>query len=129
MDVLPPDRCLPFLISVDGDSNNYINAALTDVRVLRGGRKGLLWVQGPHATLQTSLDGVWARRWDVASLGALVRGNAGFLGCHWYNFKGVPLGYGGPGLAEGMWGSLVWFCGSLLILKSGQCLCSPQHAA
>lgn len=37
MDVLPPDRCLPFLISVDGDSNNYINAALTDVRVLRGG--------------------------------------------------------------------------------------------
>uniref|UniRef100_A0A8C3C3Z9 Receptor-type tyrosine-protein phosphatase U n=1 Tax=Cairina moschata TaxID=8855 RepID=A0A8C3C3Z9_CAIMO len=32
MDVLPPDRCLPFLISVDGDSNNYINAALTDVR-------------------------------------------------------------------------------------------------
>lgn len=36
MDVLPPDRCLPFLISVDGDSNNYINAALTDVRVLWG---------------------------------------------------------------------------------------------
>ncbi|KFP38243.1 Receptor-type tyrosine-protein phosphatase U, partial [Chlamydotis macqueenii] len=30
MDVLPPDRCLPFLVSVDGDSNNYINAALTD---------------------------------------------------------------------------------------------------
>ncbi|XP_069081226.1 receptor-type tyrosine-protein phosphatase U isoform X1 [Pleurodeles waltl] len=30
MDVLPPDRCLPFLISMDGDSNNYINAALTD---------------------------------------------------------------------------------------------------
>lgn len=41
MDVLPPDRCLPFLISVDGDSNNYINAALTDVSVL-GRRKGLL---------------------------------------------------------------------------------------
>lgn len=32
MDVLPPDRCLPFLISADGDPNNYINAALTDVR-------------------------------------------------------------------------------------------------
>ncbi|XP_035971306.1 receptor-type tyrosine-protein phosphatase U isoform X11 [Halichoerus grypus] len=30
MDVLPPDRCLPFLISADGDPNNYINAALTD---------------------------------------------------------------------------------------------------
>ncbi|XP_060640646.2 receptor-type tyrosine-protein phosphatase U isoform X2 [Anolis sagrei] len=30
MDALPPDRCLPFLISMDGESNNYINAALTD---------------------------------------------------------------------------------------------------
>lgn len=43
MDVLPPDRCLPFLISVDGDSNNYINAALTDVSILEGG-KGLVRV-------------------------------------------------------------------------------------
>lgn len=33
MDVLPPDRCLPLLLSTDGDPNNYINAALTDVRV------------------------------------------------------------------------------------------------
>lgn len=31
MDVLPLDRCLPFLISVDGESSNYINAALMDV--------------------------------------------------------------------------------------------------
>ena len=38
MDVLPPDRCLPFLVSTDGDHNNYINAALTDVR--RGGGLG-----------------------------------------------------------------------------------------
>ncbi|MBN3310896.1 PTPRU phosphatase, partial [Amia calva] len=30
MDVLPPDRCLPFLITTEGESNNYINAALTD---------------------------------------------------------------------------------------------------
>ncbi|XP_047423779.1 receptor-type tyrosine-protein phosphatase mu-like isoform X8 [Mugil cephalus] len=30
MDVLPPDRCLPFLISIDGESSNYINAALMD---------------------------------------------------------------------------------------------------
>ncbi|XP_048405788.1 receptor-type tyrosine-protein phosphatase T isoform X3 [Stegostoma tigrinum] len=30
MEVLPPDRCLPFLISVDGETNNYINAALMD---------------------------------------------------------------------------------------------------
>lgn len=32
MDVLSADRCLPFLISVDGESSNYINAALMDVR-------------------------------------------------------------------------------------------------
>lgn len=33
MDVLSADRCLPFLISVDGESSNYINAALMDVSV------------------------------------------------------------------------------------------------
>lgn len=31
MDMLPPDRCLPFLITIDGESSNYINAALMDV--------------------------------------------------------------------------------------------------
>nr|XP_033819436.1 receptor-type tyrosine-protein phosphatase T isoform X6 [Geotrypetes seraphini] len=30
LEVLPLDRCLPFLISVDGESSNYINAALMD---------------------------------------------------------------------------------------------------
>ncbi|XP_073483345.1 receptor-type tyrosine-protein phosphatase kappa isoform X16 [Aquarana catesbeiana] len=30
MDLLPPDRCLPFLITIDGESSNYINAALVD---------------------------------------------------------------------------------------------------
>lgn len=48
MDVLPPDRCLPFLISTDGDPNNYINAALTDVRAQawggpRSGAEGSGW--------------------------------------------------------------------------------------
>ena len=33
MDMLPPDRCLPFLITIDGESSNYINAALMDVSV------------------------------------------------------------------------------------------------
>ncbi len=33
MDNLPPDRCLPFLITIDGESSNYINAALMDVRM------------------------------------------------------------------------------------------------
>uniref|UniRef100_A0A8C2JMW7 Receptor-type tyrosine-protein phosphatase U n=1 Tax=Cyprinus carpio TaxID=7962 RepID=A0A8C2JMW7_CYPCA len=30
MDVLPPDRALAFLVSTEGDGNNYINAALMD---------------------------------------------------------------------------------------------------
>ncbi len=34
MDVLAVDRCLPFLISVDGESSNYINAALMDVSLI-----------------------------------------------------------------------------------------------
>lgn len=36
MDILPPDRCLPFLITIDGESSNYINAALMDVSCSRG---------------------------------------------------------------------------------------------
>lgn len=34
MSNLPPDRCLPFLITIDGESSNYINAALMDVSTL-----------------------------------------------------------------------------------------------
>lgn len=30
MDVLPPDRSLAFLVTTDGESSNYINAALAD---------------------------------------------------------------------------------------------------
>ncbi|XP_077315233.1 receptor-type tyrosine-protein phosphatase T isoform X10 [Lithobates pipiens] len=30
LDVLPLDRCLPFLISLDGETSNYINATLMD---------------------------------------------------------------------------------------------------
>uniref|UniRef100_H3BWJ5 protein-tyrosine-phosphatase n=1 Tax=Tetraodon nigroviridis TaxID=99883 RepID=H3BWJ5_TETNG len=30
MSGLPPDRCLPFLLTMDGESSNYINAALMD---------------------------------------------------------------------------------------------------
>lgn len=45
MDVLPPDRCLPFLITIDGESSNYINAALMDVRDVHATRANhrLLW--------------------------------------------------------------------------------------
>lgn len=39
MDILPPDRCLPFLITIDGESSNYINAALMDVSRLTCPRK------------------------------------------------------------------------------------------
>lgn len=30
MDVLPPDRALAFLVTTEGESNNYVNAALAD---------------------------------------------------------------------------------------------------
>lgn len=57
MDVLPPDRCLPFLISTDGDPNNYINAALTDVRAPAWGG---LWHSGP----QQHWGGPGAKEWS-----------------------------------------------------------------
>jgi len=54
MDVLPPDRCLPFLITIDGESSNYINAALMDVRnshIHTGMIQLLLWsFQSCHMT-------------------------------------------------------------------------------
>lgn len=86
MDVLPPDRCLPFLISVDGDSNNYINAALTDVSVLWEGRgrfqlswgsfswQNLAWLEFP-ASFSTR-----ARR----HMAAVCRGRKG-----WDGYRGV----------------------------------------
>lgn len=66
MDVLPPDRCLPFLVSTDGDPNNYINAALTDVRAqgwmgygegawATGAELRALKVQGPPGCSGTRL--------------------------------------------------------------------------
>lgn len=50
MDGLPPDRCLPFLITIDGESSNYINAALMDVSqkhskvvLLSTHQQGVVW--------------------------------------------------------------------------------------
>lgn len=54
MDVLPPDRCLPFLISTDGDPNNYINAALTDVRVQGCRGSGTPTLGGPGESVEQS---------------------------------------------------------------------------
>lgn len=53
MDVLPLDRCLPFLISVDGESSNYINAALMDVSTALASPTSFLlrmlfWENGPE---------------------------------------------------------------------------------
>lgn len=49
MDVLPLDRCLPFLISVDGESSNYINAALMDVSSAARSPLTLVLIQLTHS--------------------------------------------------------------------------------
>lgn len=48
MDGLPPDRCLPFLITIDGESSNYINAALMDVSPLSVSSHVKLRTHTPH---------------------------------------------------------------------------------
>ncbi len=55
MDVLPPDRCLPFLITIDGESSNYINAALMDVRHTHSSSSShwLLWNVTEHHVVFT----------------------------------------------------------------------------
>lgn len=48
MDGLPPDRCLPFLITIDGESSNYINAALMDVSPVSASSYVKLCADIPH---------------------------------------------------------------------------------
>lgn len=51
MDVLPPDRALAFLVTTEGDSNNYINAALTD-----SFRRPAAFIVTPHPLPGTTTD-------------------------------------------------------------------------
>uniref|UniRef100_A0A3B4E3B3 protein-tyrosine-phosphatase n=1 Tax=Pygocentrus nattereri TaxID=42514 RepID=A0A3B4E3B3_PYGNA len=51
MDVLPPDRALAFLVTTEGESNNYINAALTD-----SFRRPAAFIVTPHPLPGTTAD-------------------------------------------------------------------------
>ncbi|KAG5265094.1 hypothetical protein AALO_G00261350 [Alosa alosa] len=60
MDVLPPDRALAFLVTTEGEGNNYINAALTDSFL-----RPAAFVVTPHPLPTTTAD-FWRLVYDYA---------------------------------------------------------------
>ncbi|XP_067862893.1 receptor-type tyrosine-protein phosphatase U-like isoform X2 [Heptranchias perlo] len=77
MDVLPPDRCLPFLITVDGESNNYINAALMDSY-----RKAAAFVVTPHP-LQNTMADFWRLVYDYNCTSVVMLNQLNQLNSAW----------------------------------------------
>uniref|UniRef100_A0A4W3K7Z2 Protein tyrosine phosphatase receptor type Ub n=1 Tax=Callorhinchus milii TaxID=7868 RepID=A0A4W3K7Z2_CALMI len=77
MDVLPPDRCLPFLITVDGESNNYINAALMDSY-----RGAATFIVTPHPLQNTTTD-FWRLVYDYNCTSIIMLNQLNQLNSAW----------------------------------------------
>lgn len=91
MDVLPPDRALAFLVTTEGESNNYINAALAD-----SFHRQAAFIVTPHPLPGTTAD-FWRLVFDygctaVVMLNQLNQSNSAWvrskcyivLYCHWF---------------------------------------------
>lgn len=68
MDVLPPDRCLPFLITIDGESSNYINAALMDVRDTHTHTQWVWWMWLQIRSFDSKL--LFHNKWSRLKMGS-----------------------------------------------------------
>ncbi|XP_041068540.1 receptor-type tyrosine-protein phosphatase U isoform X1 [Carcharodon carcharias] len=77
MDVLPPDRCLPFLNAVDGESNNYINAALMDSY-----SQAEAFVVTPHPLQNTTTD-FWRLVYDYKCTSVIMLNQINQLNSAW----------------------------------------------
>uniref|UniRef100_UPI00398ED632 receptor-type tyrosine-protein phosphatase U isoform X4 n=1 Tax=Pristiophorus japonicus TaxID=55135 RepID=UPI00398ED632 len=77
MDVLPPDRCLPFLITVDGESNNYINAVLMDSYT-----QAAAFVVTPHPLQNTTAD-FWRLVYDYNCTSVVMLNQLNQLNSAW----------------------------------------------
>lgn len=78
MDVLPPDRSLAFLVTADGESSNYINAALADSFL-----RPAAFVVTPHPLPGTTTD-FWRLLYDygctsVVMLNQLNQSNSAWV--------------------------------------------------
>ncbi|KAI3360439.1 hypothetical protein L3Q82_002334 [Scortum barcoo] len=78
MDVLPPDRALAFLVTTEGESNNYINAALAD-----SFHRQAAFIVTPHPLPGTTAD-FWRLVFDygctaVVMLNQLNQSNSAWL--------------------------------------------------
>lgn len=93
MDVLPPDRALAFLVTTEGESNNYVNAALAD-----SFHRQAAFIVTPHPLPGTTAD-FWRLVFDygctaVVMLNQLNQSNSAWVRskcyilfyCHWFFF-------------------------------------------
>lgn len=91
MDVLPPDRALAFLVTTEGESNNYVNAALAD-----SFHRQAAFIVTPHPLPGTTAD-FWRLVFDygctaVVMLNQLNQSNSAWVRskcyilfyCHWF---------------------------------------------
>lgn len=81
MDVLPPDRALAFLVTTEGESNNYINAALAD-----SFHRQAAFIVTPHPLPGTTAD-FWRLVFDygctaVVMLNQLNQSNSAWVRSH-----------------------------------------------
>ena len=93
MDVLPPDRALAFLVTTDGESNDYINAALTD-----SFHRPAAFVVTPHPLPGTTAD-FWRLVYDYGCTSVVMRNQLNQSNSAWVRGGGEG---GREGGREGM---------------------------
>ncbi|MED6288331.1 hypothetical protein CHARACLAT_025463 [Characodon lateralis] len=82
MDVLPPDRALAFLVTTEGESNNYINAALAD-----SFHRQAAFIVTPHPLPGTTAD-FWRLVFDYGCTAVIMLNQLNQSNSAWVRAKG-----------------------------------------
>lgn len=87
MDVLPPDRSLAFLVTTEGESSNYINAALADSFL-----RPAAFVVTPHPLPGTTTD-FWRLVYDYGCTSVVMLNQLNQSNSAWVREKGLRLNF------------------------------------
>lgn len=90
MDVLPPDRSLAFLVTTEGESSNYINAALADSFL-----RPAAFVVTPHPLPGTTTD-FWRLVYDYGCTSVVMLNQLNQSNSAWVRKKGLRLNRSHP---------------------------------
>lgn len=85
MDVLPPDRALAFLVTTEGESNNYINAALTD-----SFHRPAAFIVTPHPLPGTTTD-FWRLVFDYGCTSIIMLNQLNQSNSAWVSFSNMAI--------------------------------------